>query len=227
MFSCEHEPFPAPPPGVNNPGDTTNQPIDTSQAGTKPCHPDTVYFKKDILPILSFNCVDAGCHNSTDKPKGIILDSYNNVMATAKIKAFDTDAGKVVEMLEETDPDDWMPKGRNKLPQAQIDLIKKWINQGALNLSCDDCDTANLSFSANVKPIFDGCAQQCHSGSAPSAGLHLTTHAQIVDAVQTKFLLDRINHVPGFTPMPFGGVKLDACRILKIEMWVAANMPNN
>lgn len=104
-----------------------------------PCHPDTVYFARDILPLLLSSCAKAGCHDAASAADGVILDSYQNVMQTADVKPFDPDKSDLYEVLVETDPDKIMP--RPPLPalsNTQIQTVRKWILQGAKNNRCDE-----------------------------------------------------------------------------------------
>ncbi len=233
-ISCVHEPFPAPPNGMGNdtikdPMDTTNKPPDTTQGpNIKPCDPDTVYFNTDVLPIFSSNCAIPGCHNSGTANKGIILDSYQNVVSTGKIKGGDLNAGKIHEVITDTDLNDRMPPfPRKALNQSDIDLIEKWILQGAQNLSCDECDTLNISYQKHIKPIFDKSCAVCHSGSTPAGGLLLTNYSNRADAVVNNQVIPRINHRSGLPVMPPSDIKLDDCKLKQIEAWVKAGVPNN
>ncbi len=234
VYSCEHEPFPAPPGGMGNdtikdPVDTTTKPIDTTQGPTvKPCDPDTVYFNRDILPILSSNCAYSGCHDAGTAKEGVVLNSYQNVIATADVRPGDLSGSDLYEVITETDPDKIMPRPPNKpLTQANIDLIAKWILQGAKNLTCDECDTANISFSQHIKPIFEKSCAVCHSGATPSGFLLLTNYGNITDAVINNTVISRINHQGSIAVMPPSGIKLDDCKLKQIEVWVKAGVPNN
>lgn len=234
MTSCKHDPFPAPPPGAN---DTTTIPVDTTTRDTtaiKPCDPDTVYFSRDILPILSSNCAIPQCHDSQSKQDGVILDSYDNTIATGKIKPFEPTEGDFMKLVtyEDFDPGDpnsvMPPLPNTKLSQADIDLIKKWILQGAQDLYCDDCDTANISFLSSILPIFQGsCMSNCHNPVNLTGGISLTNYAEIAQEVKFGEVLQRIRHDQGFAPMPTSGVKIDQCKLDKIDAWVDAGHPNN
>ena len=84
-------------------------------------------------------------------------------------------------LLVEDDIDKRMPQAPNApLTQAQIQLIAKWILQGAKNLECDPnagtCNTDNISYSQFIKPTLTNTCIGCHSGSAPSGGVTLNTY---------------------------------------------------
>ncbi len=103
-----------------------------------PCHPDTVYFERDILPVLRSSCAKAGCHDATPED-GVILDTYANVMATGDVRPGNPGGSDLYEVLIETRPDKRMPPPpQPPLSADQIEMIRKWILQGAKNLSCDD-----------------------------------------------------------------------------------------
>ncbi len=233
VYSCVHEPFPAPPNGMGNDTikepDTTNKPPDTTQGpNVKPCDPDTVYFSRDILPILSSNCAYAGCHNTGTASDGVVLNNYQNTIATADVRPGDLNGSDLYEVITDNDPDKRMPPPPNsKLTQANIDLIAKWILQGAQNLTCDECDTVNISYQLHIKPIFDKSCAVCHSGATPAGGLLLTNYMNRREAVIFSQVIPRINHRNGLPVMPPSGIKLDDCKLQQIDAWVKAGYPNN
>lgn len=228
---CEHDPYPAPPPGMGNdsitPPDTTD-PNDTTSPGGKPCHPDTAYFERDILPILSANCAYAGCHNAASAQKGVVLTNYQTVMATADVRPGNLSGSDLYEVITDSDPGDRMPPPPNApLTNAQITLIRDWILQGAQNLKCDDCDTTDVSFQDNIAPIFASSCQSCHSGSNPPNGQLLVSYQNIKDGIVGGEVMERIRHDPGYNPMPPSGIKLDPCKIELLESWIRQGLPNN
>lgn len=219
--ACKHEPFPAPPsPVVVPPVDTTENPV-----SGKPCHPDTVYFSRDVLPVLASNCAYAGCHGAGSAQKGVILDSYAEVMATADVRAFDPSGSDLYEVISESDPDKRMPPPPNQpLSKPQVDLIRKWISQGALNLDCQSCDSTELRYSGEISKIVQQNCLSCHSGASPSAGLDLSNYANLQDAILNTNLIQRINGVAGVPPMPPGALMSD-CDQRRIEQWRDAGFP--
>ncbi|HBF18443.1 MAG: hypothetical protein CMI36_03440 [Owenweeksia sp.] len=221
-FSCKHDPFPAPPDGMN--GDTIKTPVDTTGPNGKPCDPDSVYYSRDIQPLLNANCAYAGCHDAATSQDGVNLSNYNTVIATADVRPFNPGGSDIYEVITDSDPQDRMPQGLPALPADQIALIRKWIEQGALNLSCNECDTTNLTYTNGIKAIFDQNCISCHGTTTPQAGRSLTNYQQVQDAVLNTNLLERINGDPGVPVMPQGG-KMPQCNIDKIEIWVSNGLP--
>lgn len=231
-FSCKHAPFVIEDDMI--PMDTTDNPIDTTIIDTLgvPCDPDVVYFDLDILPILNSNCAFSGCHDAASAEDGVILESYESTMQTADIEPFDLDGSKLYEVIIETDEDKRMPQAPNEpLTTDQINLIAKWILQGAKDLECDPnagvCDTENVSFSVFVKPVIQNNCEGCHSGNPPSGNIDLTNYQNIKVVADNGKLFGAISWQNGFENMPQGGNQLPQCTIDKIESWIDAGAPNN
>ncbi|NDK56634.1 c-type cytochrome domain-containing protein [Pontibacter fetidus] len=209
----------------------TEEPTDPTDPGAGNCDPDVVYFQRDVLPILVSNCAVSGCHDATTKQDGVQLTDYESVMRTGDIKPGDPEDSEVYEMITEDDEDERMPKApRPRLSTAQIGLIKKWIQQGAKDLTCTDntaCNTTNVSFSGTIKPIFAKYCTGCHSGTAPTGGINLTLYTDAAGVAKSGRLVGAVTHASGFVPMPQGGAKLPQCDIDKIKVWVNAGAPNN
>lgn len=238
LGSCKHDPFfsddVTPIDTTGNPIDTTDQPVDTNMVDTTgiACDPDVVYFNRDILPILRSNCAFSGCHDAASSQDGVNLETYETVMATADVDPFDLDGSKIYRMITEDDPDKLMPPPPNTpLSQAQIQLIAKWILQGAVNLECDEnaggCNTTGVSYSADIQPVLQNNCVGCHSGSAPSGGVNLGTYAQVKQVADNGRLFGAVSWQDGFVNMPFGGNQLPQCNIDQIEAWIADGALNN
>lgn len=108
LGSCENNTYPLEPPIVK----------------------DNLSFALDIQPILSSQC--AGCHNpanvSPDLREGI---AYRSLMQADGITPGDAEKSELVEMLEGGGNNPMPPTTR--LSPLKIELIKKWIDEGANN----------------------------------------------------------------------------------------------
>ncbi len=104
-------------------------------AGVLAAAESKVDFVKDIQPILQQNCVK--CHGPEKQKGKMRLDSREAALKGGKTgPAFVANDAAKSEMvrrisLPKTD-DDFMPTEGEPLPKVQIDLIKEWINQGAV-----------------------------------------------------------------------------------------------
>jgi hypothetical protein len=91
-----------------------------------------------------------------------------------------------------------------------------------------NCDTSSvISYSAKVVPILTTQCYSCHIGASAGGGIVMGTHAtDKVTAVNGK-LYGSINHSSGYSAMPKGAAKMDACQIQLIKKWIDAGSPNN
>jgi hypothetical protein len=92
-----------------------------------------ISYANNIQPIFTANC--AGCH---PPEQGLDLTSYQGLMAGGNggpaVIVNDANNSLLVRMIEGTVPGrPQMPDGGPPLPQTQIDMIRAWINAGALN----------------------------------------------------------------------------------------------
>ncbi len=104
------------------------------QANTKP----PIDFNRDLRPIFSENCY--ACHGP-DKNKrkaGLRLDREEETFSKLESGDFaivrgDTEKSKLLELVASDDEDDRMPpkKTGKRLTKTQIDLLRRWIEQGA------------------------------------------------------------------------------------------------
>lgn len=231
MPACTHDPFS---PIDPDPVDTTGNPIDTMNHDTLgiPCDTNVVYFDNQILPLLKSNCAKSGCHDAASHEEEIILDSYENVMNSKIIKAYNLNESDMYEVITETNPDKRMPEPPNqRLTGEQITLISKWILQGAKDLTCDEqagsCDTTAVSYSGFVAPLLANYCVGCHSGGAPSGNIALGSYAGVQSVALNGRLIGAITWASGYQQMPRSSAKLPNCTIDKIKAWVNDGAPNN
>lgn len=90
-----------------------------------------VSYAKDVQPIFNENCT--GCHG---KSGGLTVTSYTNLMAGGGkgpvIVAGNPDASELYKRITgQSQPS--MPRGGTPLSQDKIDLIAKWVKEGAAN----------------------------------------------------------------------------------------------
>ena len=93
-----------------------------------------VDFARDVRPILSGHCFT--CHGPDAKARkaDLRLDVRDQAVAARAIVPGKADASELVRRLTAADPDERMPPTGSKKPTltpAQVDLLKRWINEGA------------------------------------------------------------------------------------------------
>lgn len=187
---------------------------------------DSVSFQTEILPLITGNCATTGCHNTTSAAEGLVLTNYSNIMLLVTPKNINN--SELVEVITETKPNKRMPPPpQSALPQDQINLIIKWINEGARNTNIMRCDTNNFAFAANVQPLVNTSCKGCHNATTAGGGISLTNYSEIKNSVQNGKFICSIERTAGCSPMPQGGNKLESCKITQIKKWLNAGCPNN
>jgi mono/diheme cytochrome c family protein len=90
-----------------------------------------ISFSKEIMPIFEASCVN--CHGVEKINRGLDLTSYDKLMAGsvkgAVIVAGNADNSTLFQQVAQKK----MPKRGSKLTDEQVNIIKEWINGGALN----------------------------------------------------------------------------------------------
>ncbi len=193
-----------------------------------PCDPDTIYFERDLLPLLQSSCAQPGCHDAITMQDGVRLTDYNSVMQTADVDPFDPEGSKIYEVVIENDPEDRMPPPpASAWPQENIDILYTWIAQGAQNLYCDEeeCDTSNVSYTAPVSGIIQKHCLGCHSDNNPLGGLSLQGYNNVVAVANDGRLIGTVKHEAGYPAMPKNSSKLSDCKILQLEIWTQNGTP--
>ncbi len=220
-LSCKHTPEEI--LGTGNPPVT-----EPPTGGEQTCSADTVYFQNKILPLLISSCAKSNCHDAISHQEGIQLTSYQTIINTGDIRAFDLNHGDIWELINETDPNRRMPPPpSDPLTSAEKDLIRRWILQGAKNNACNDCDSSIITYSAAVAPMINTNCKGCHNPSFQSGGLDLTTFNSVKSIALNGKLMGVINHAAGFSAMPKGAAKLSDCKIAQVRQWVEQGSQNN
>lgn len=89
------------------------------------------------------------------------------------------------------------------------------------------CDTANMKYAANVKPIISASCYGCHGNGSASGGISLDSYDKLKTQADNGNLLGTITHASGFPAMPLGGSKLSDCNINIIRSWINHGTLNN
>ncbi len=138
--------------------------VPVSGADKKP-----VSFRADIAPILLAKC--QACHGEKSAKGNYRLDTYEALMA-GKGEGRNVITGKPVaskfhQLLMTKDADDRMPQKADPLPPAQIELVKRWIEQGA---KFDGADP-KLTLAELVPPREHAPAPKVYAAAVPITAL--------------------------------------------------------
>lgn len=92
---------------------------------------ETVSYSRDIYPLVERRCIQ--CHGGEFPSEDLNTESYESLMSGSQnglvIIAGDANNSLIIEKLESGQ----MPKRGQNLTAEQIELIRQWINEGALN----------------------------------------------------------------------------------------------
>ena len=95
-----------------------------------------VTFDDDIKPLLARRC--STCHNSDRTEADLNVTNYIALMqgggSGEVIESFSSDESFLVKLVTHEDSPEMPPSG-NKIPDAEIDLLRLWVDQGALENS--------------------------------------------------------------------------------------------
>jgi mono/diheme cytochrome c family protein len=95
---------------------------------------ERVDFSSDIQPLLAKRCV--ACHGPDTQEAGLRLDGQAGATraldsGARAIVPGDSAASEILARITSTDPDVQMPPEGARLTPAQVESLKRWINQGA------------------------------------------------------------------------------------------------
>lgn len=181
---------------------------------------DSVCFNTAIQPLFNSSCAYAGCHDAITRADGYNFTNYTNIRN--QITPFDVNNGKIMRAVKSTNPSNRMPPGA-PLSTSQIQLLEKWIQQGARNTQCNNtnCDTLNITYNTHIAPIIQTQCASCHASQSPLLG----NFTQVKEAVQNGRVMGSIKHESTFSAMPKNLPKLNPCNIRKFELWIFNNYP--
>ena len=187
--------------------------------GAKPKPGEPIDFDRHVLPILEERCND--CHHAPFDRSGRLVnpkaslrfDSFAEVMKGnldgPVVVANDLEKSRLYSVLNLPEDDDlFMPPKGGPVDAEKIDIIKRWISEGAKpsknNMSATKggipAPDEPVSFNHHILPLFEKKCLECHGAPyvknsrtiKPRAGLRLDTHEWVL-----KGNLDGIIVTPG------------------------------
>ena len=208
-----------------------------------------VDFNRDIAPIFEKSCIT--CHNANLAQAKLRLDSEAAVLAGGVsgpviVPGKSGDSLLVKRILGTTDSPR-MPMGGAALPAEQVQLIRRWIDDGAFtavqaakkpqpaeNATPADAAPSSL-FAAQVRPILASRCYVCHGPETQQNGLRLDSLAAVLKGSASGRIV-----MPGHSDqsrlmrrlqaqerplMPYGGPPLSADEIAVIRKWIDLGAP--
>ena len=103
------------------------------------CGQKEISYQADVRPILQQHCLE--CHTEGGegyRKSGLLLSQYEGLMTGTRfgtiIKPGDSLSSVLIMLIEgRADASIKMPHGKASLSKEKIDVLKKWVEQGAKN----------------------------------------------------------------------------------------------
>jgi WD40 repeat protein/mono/diheme cytochrome c family protein len=113
-----------------------------------------VSYSQQILPILRTECW--GCHQPAKAGGGYVMSTFDSLLAggdseTSSIVPSKPDESYLLELITPVDGEAEMPKEKKPLADSQIELIRQWIQEGAVN---DSTAKGRSEYSAENPPRY-------------------------------------------------------------------------
>jgi len=136
-----------------------------------------VSFEREVMPLLDQRCDK--CHYPEEQRGGLDLTRISTMMRGgddlgAALVPGKPEESPIIQVLTGAKKPE-MPKKGEKLPAAEIDLLRRWIQEGALDDTTlfDPVDVA--FFEKEIRPVLAERCFKCHAGDEPEHGLRLTS----------------------------------------------------
>jgi hypothetical protein len=170
-----------------------------------------VDFDREIAPILQQRCWH--CHGEDEQESGLRLDRRANVLRGGDYGIPAVVPGKpeesyLIEVINHSDADLTMPPDEDKLPAEEIDLLTRWIEQGAIwpgqDVTVAEEKSDHWSFQPIVRPevprVEDGSTNPIDAFLSAELAKHGLSFATAADA---RSLVRRTSIVlTGLAPTP-------------------------
>jgi WD40 repeat protein len=95
---------------------------------------EEVSFRRDVAPLLLDNCL--ACHGAKKAEGGYRVDSFDRLIkegdsGLAGVTSSELEDSELWRRLASEDADERMPFEADPLPAAQLELVRRWIEEGA------------------------------------------------------------------------------------------------
>jgi WD40 repeat protein len=129
-----------------------SKPADSMPADSKPAAKVSYY--RDVRPILQEQC--EGCHQPAKRSGEYVMTPFASLLKGGESNSAAIVPGKPADsyLLNQITPAKGkaeMPKGKSPLAATQIELIRRWIAEGAID---DTPASASVTFDAAHPPVY-------------------------------------------------------------------------
>jgi WD40 repeat protein len=131
-----------------------------------------VSYDKQIRPIFQAHCF--GCHQPAKAKGEYVMTSYEKLVAAGESKSKAVLPGQpdksnlVLQITPDAKGEAEMPKGKKPLTAGEIELIRRWIAEGAAD---DTPENARAKFDADRPPVYTRPPVLCSIDFSPDGQL--------------------------------------------------------
>ena len=198
---------------------------------------EAVKYETQIQPILTAKC--SKCHGMSKQTAGLNLATADALgrggESGAVLVAGKPDESPLFEMVRDGQ---MPPKGNEGLTKGEIELIRRWIADGA---RLPGAATANTITQHQIVPLMFLRCTACHGGRRCEAGLDLRTKegilkggksgpAVVAGKPEESLLIKRIRaeEMPPRRLLVSVSVKpMESGELKKLEAWITAGLPES
>ena len=91
-----------------------------------------------------------------------------------------------------------------------------------------DCtSTTDATFAVDVMPLLLTHCNRCHRDGRADGNVNLEGYNNVKPYVDDGSLFGTTNHEVGYSVMPTNGIKIPACEIEKMRIWIEKGALNN
>jgi len=113
-----------------------------------------VSYYKQVRPILQAQC--QGCHQPAKAKGGYVMTDFTRLMAGGDnegnaVVPMDLKASAIIKQITPKNGEAEMPKGAKPLHEVEIELIAKWISEGAID---DTPENAKARYDMDHPPVY-------------------------------------------------------------------------
>ena len=194
-------------------------------------------FELEVLPLLEKRCNK--CHHPGEAQSGLDLTRVETILRGGDELGAAVIPGKprlspLVQVLTgEAEPA--MPGEGPPLSNSEIDLLRRWILEGAKDdtplFSREDVEF----FEKEIRPVLAARCFKCHAGEEAESGLRLTSRHGILaggsrgpaiakGSPDSSLLLSAVRHA-GELRMPKGGDPLTDAQVAAFAEWIDRGLP--
>lgn len=90
-----------------------------------------------------------------------------------------------------------------------------------------ECDVTTAAYAADIIPIMEQHCYRCHRDERQDGNVNLQGYNNIKIYVDDGSLFGTTNHEAGYPVMPTNGIKIPACQIEVLRLWIDQGANND